>query len=365
MKKAALISLLALVDPSEASRTLRITPELDPKSHEEFFGPPVKTADYPRDQLHQAADVAKVFQEGHYPALQKKSDFDYDFVKDDQKDNGEWKAQYDYDKARIKADRENKEAADAKKKLDAEEADVKAAKAAKTAAEARYGTTSEEAKKADAKRAAAKQKKADAKKNSADSDVNVAKSGAKSGDKMPMADEVATKESNLKAAMINMEGCKEKLEKAKTELDQALDQQAKELQTVHGDKAAGRAAARKEQRESRNLLNDAESEEAEADKAVADASLKTGAEKKGLDSSTANLAEQERERDEALKVYEQEKADADKVNDELERKKKALMVHRGIATGDVAMRAGEKSSASRFAAPLVLLGALFAVASCN
>merc|ERR1719458_1841664 len=85
-----------------------ISPKLDPESDKVFFGHP-------------------------YPAVQDTNEFDRDYVKDENNDGGEWKAQMDYDLLRTK--------------LSKAQDDMEKAKAANEAAQNRF---------ADAKRKEAK-----------------------------------------------------------------------------------------------------------------------------------------------------------------------------------------------------------------
>merc|ERR1711976_954349 len=80
----------------------------DPKSDKEFFGPPFP-ADYP-DDSRPSGKISKDFSHP-YPDVQAANAYDEDFVKDENGDNGEWKAQAEYDILRgkiRKGDREEK-----------------------------------------------------------------------------------------------------------------------------------------------------------------------------------------------------------------------------------------------------------------
>merc|ERR1719490_475172 len=72
-----------------------ISPKLDPESDKVFFD-----HDYP-DNLRGKGKLKPEF--GHpYPAVQDTNEFDRDYVKDENNDGGEWKAQMDYDSMRTK-----------------------------------------------------------------------------------------------------------------------------------------------------------------------------------------------------------------------------------------------------------------------
>merc|ERR1719346_902646 len=99
-----------------------VPPLEDVKSDKKFFGPPFP-ADYPHDQQPRAS--RRVFEKGQpYPKVQEQGFFDKDYVKDENGDGGEWKAQMDYDTARTKIDRTKKQKEAAEKKAEAEHKDV-------------------------------------------------------------------------------------------------------------------------------------------------------------------------------------------------------------------------------------------------
>merc|ERR1740133_220314 len=85
-----------------------------PQSDKKFFGPPFP-ADYPEDK-RPAVDKSIMdklkSKDQPYPALQSKTDYDRDYVKDENSDSGHWKAQFEYDTLRNKM---AKEAGDAKR----------------------------------------------------------------------------------------------------------------------------------------------------------------------------------------------------------------------------------------------------------
>lgn len=92
-----------------------ISPTLKPKSDKKFFD-----KDYPWDKRPKV----DVFHFKHpYPVVQDSSEFDSDFVKDENSDNGSWKAQTEYDRLRHKLAKEKADVAkalEAKKKAEEE-----------------------------------------------------------------------------------------------------------------------------------------------------------------------------------------------------------------------------------------------------
>jgi len=118
-----------------------INPKLeDVSSDKKFFGPPFP-ADYPDDKRPTVSpSIASQLKEENkpYPYLQNRREFDEDYVKDENSDRGDWKAQFDYDeyrrklgeeeaavdRAREKAEKEGRDESDAEKGLS--DADKKA-----------------------------------------------------------------------------------------------------------------------------------------------------------------------------------------------------------------------------------------------
>jgi len=106
-----------LAEASVLKETRRIAPALDPVSDKKFF-----KKDYPGD-VRPKADTLHFHHP--YPVVQDTNDFDKDFVKDENSDNGEWKAQTEYDRLRIKVSGLKKKAAEALAKKLEEEKEMK------------------------------------------------------------------------------------------------------------------------------------------------------------------------------------------------------------------------------------------------
>jgi len=142
-------------------QTMSITPAIkDGQSDKKFF-----SSNYPQDArpVVDTKILNKLKSDKEpYPALQSTNKFDTDFVKDENKDTGHWKAQFEYDALRKKMTQEEadeKTAADkaAKEGSDTADAQKKADDAAKKADDAK-----EEAKAAKDAEDAAKKKEGDA-----------------------------------------------------------------------------------------------------------------------------------------------------------------------------------------------------------
>jgi len=95
----------------------RISPTLEPASSKKFF-----KKDFPSDNRPKV-DVLHF--KHPYPAVQDSGEFDTDFVKDENSDNGNLKAQQEYDRLRHKLAKEKKQAADALDKRLEEEGELK------------------------------------------------------------------------------------------------------------------------------------------------------------------------------------------------------------------------------------------------
>merc|ERR1719482_2227234 len=98
------ITCAIVADAGVLKETIDISPTLNPESANQF------TQDFSGDK----APKVDVLHFNHpYPVVQDNEDFDRDFVKDENTDNGEWQAQTEYDRLRHKLLRLKKEAADA------------------------------------------------------------------------------------------------------------------------------------------------------------------------------------------------------------------------------------------------------------
>lgn len=111
--RAALSWLLMSAVSSEFDKTSRgfISPNLHPTSDHKFFG-----KDYPDDLRPK---VVNHF-DHPYPTVQDSSDYDKDYVKDENNDNGEWSAQMEYDRLKNKLAREKEMVQKAKAKMEEE-----------------------------------------------------------------------------------------------------------------------------------------------------------------------------------------------------------------------------------------------------
>jgi len=189
-------------------RETPVNPKLDPDSHKLFFG-----KDYPDDDA--SKHMKPTF--GHpYPALQDTSDYDKDYVKDENHDDGEWKAQMTYDLLRTKISKTHQEYIKAKQSEEDIRSQVDTAQ--KNEANAAQATRDAEKRAATAKetveRAQEAQRRllAEGASGSGEGDAEARKAQA----------EVDAAMDAVKKEIKDLEGCRAELEAAREELRRLL-----------------------------------------------------------------------------------------------------------------------------------------------
>merc|ERR1719410_3201279 len=305
----------------------RINPKLDPESDKVFFD-----HDYP-DNLRGKGKLKPEF--GHpYPAVQDTSEFDRDYVKDENNDGGEWKAQMEYDLLRTKLskaqdDMEKAKAAneaaqnrfaDAKRKeaKAMEEAGVSKDKVAKARAEARAA----EKDASDAKDATEKaeeqdvedmRKAVEAEENKAKADeaAAVAKASSEKGKSGSSDSTEATKDG---ASKLDDKAGETSSEAKLKELAEKEDKLAKEKKQEHEQKVAkldkDRSEASKEESQASQELSDRKSDAASLEGASA--------------SEKKLLSEEEKAHEAAVAKAKLESTDLDKLESDLKAAEKNL-----------------------------------------
>jgi len=169
----------------------RISPELKPESDTKFF-----KKDYPDDLR---PGVTKRFGFSHpYPAVQDSEDYARDFLKDENNDVGEWKAQMEYDSLRSKLQREYSDV------ISSEKNDAKAKK--------EFGEAQNAQKKAEQEEAQAEQKAEAARKR-----VRETADASKR-----LEDEIQDAIAKVEAEIKDLDGCKEKLAVARQQLKELM-----------------------------------------------------------------------------------------------------------------------------------------------
>jgi len=193
--------------------TGKIVPPLeDVASDKEFMG-----KDYP-DDLRPGVRHFKRYDWDHpYPIVQEDSQYDKDYVKDENNDSGEWSAQHDYDVIRSKIAKTKARVDDLKRRIEAMGGDIDAIRAEEAAAEK-----------------AAKNAEGDA-----DSARNNA--AGESGKSAKLQGEEDGAAGNVKGEMGSLEKCKEELRKVEEQLKKLL----KEKDAKNGDANAAELALKK------------------------------------------------------------------------------------------------------------------------
>jgi len=244
----------------------RIDPELEPTSHDKFFG-----KDYPDDIR---APTFHHF-DHPYPEIQDSDHYDKDYVQDENDDNGEWAAQWGYDSKKNKLMNEKEELQKALSKEYEEKNEWEAAVEAEKKAEA------------EARAAEKRLKEAQAHEDNMEKNHSIINATIDS-----KADEV---EKEVK----DLEECKKQLMKARKQLKALLEEKAR---------------AKSEEDEAEGLEDHAEDKEMSAEK------REELAEKK--------VEEEHKEYLEAKSDVEKQKKDVERAKKDLEAAAKKLRKHR-------------------------------------
>jgi len=230
-----------------------VSPSVE-KSDKKFFG-----KDYPWDKRPKV----DVFHFKHpYPVVQDSDDFDSDFVKDENSDNGSWKAQTEYDRLRHKLAKEKADVAkalEAKKKAEQELKD--ALKKEQDAADKKKKEMEEEEKKKEKKVPASSASKGESEEKEQVKRKVVVPTESPGGVTSP--GDVKVVAGDTEKAMDALEKCKKQLAEARErlkelmkELEEAkkkqqetqasLDEELERLRTHETKQEAVAAAAKKE-----------------------------------------------------------------------------------------------------------------------
>lgn len=207
----------------------RISPKLNPESHETFF-----KKDYPDDLR---PGVGKKFNFDHpYPTVQDSGDFDKDYVKDENNDNGEWKAQMEYDTLRTQIKKQQKKVDEARKRLEA-------AKQAVDADKAEEDSTGSSAAEAHKKADDARRKE----KDEQDKVDEIAGDGKKNdgalGDAVHEVDDEVSDLEKCKKKLADAQKKLAELEKEKQSREKAVSDAEDELKPLKGEEAALKSKA--------------------------------------------------------------------------------------------------------------------------
>jgi len=223
----------------------KIVPELDPVSSKRFF-----KKDYP-DDLRPASTHRFSFP---FPSVQDSEDYDKDFVKDENNDGGEWKAQLEYDRLRVKLRKEQEALKRLQGKKNQDDGALKDAEDEERSAEDKW------------KAAQDKTKASSGKAEQAQQDLD------------RMNQDIPQYTNKVDGAVAGLKECEEELERARARL-KALTQE--------------RDAALKQRSSADSVRKDAEKSEVSAEEGVSVSKKKTAAAQEEYDAAKKNLDKHE------------------------------------------------------------------------
>lgn len=231
---------------AKLASTAGINPPLMPVSDKKFFDG--ARADYATDLRPQVKDHFT----WPFPEVQDSHDYDKDYVKDENGDGGEYKAQSTYDNLRAKLAKQKADLEELKRKEDSANADVDNAR-----------------------------KKEEGARKSADDARKKAEEAGKQGVDGPAGD-VGGLTGEVEAEIKDLEDCKEQLRKAKEKLQKAIDERKAAMEAHDAAQAAeqkalaaeAKAKAEETKLEAELKEEDHEHHEAEEHKQVTAAELK-------------------------------------------------------------------------------------------
>jgi len=301
------------------SKDQKISPPLkDVQSDKKFFGPAGDYADDKRPVPDKAIMDKLKGPNQPYPALQSKTDFDADYVKDENSDKGAWQAQFEYDALRKKladeeaavkgaqgrADREGKDADAAQR--DDDDADRKVRDAQKGADDAANGGGADGA-----------------------DDVKTADdfSGPPSDEKLKeLKKAVEAAEERYAKSQKAFEECKRQLDEAKKDLE---DLKARQAELEKDLASETKLWVEKNQNQKTVKLNLKKSKESAAFAKTAAAQAKLTAAQKVKAEAEKDLAKEKGESEASQKKLQKEKADLEKAHTDLDKASTRLQVLHG------------------------------------
>lgn len=269
-------------EPVLMQHGFKISPTLRPASDRHFF-----KSDYPRDAIPEARH--KLGFGYPYPVIQDGGEYDKDYVKDENADDGEWKAQEVYDRLRVKVEKEKKEAEETR----LEEQKYKKAVDAANRKEADAENKAKEAE------MAADQAKAQREKASAEVDDLAGKEG---GDQM--GGKIGKQIGKVNKEIADVEECQKQLKREQDKLKKLMAEKEARRKAVEAEqnKAGGARdeaqvayeAAKKAEYDQmdKDLLKKIQDEKAAYDRAVSEFSMSEAEMKKteaALDKAAARL----------------------------------------------------------------------------
>jgi len=257
-------STVALVGATSVLQT-PVRPALNPETDKGW------SKDYPID----GQPVAKRAFSYPYPIVQDSGDFDKDYVKDENADGGEWKAQFDFDKLRTGIDAQRDSNATAGKALTEAEKRLEEAKKALAAAQSNSETSEE-----DAKAASQEADEADKKVKDLIGDAAGNGTGGANGDGMygeggngtggangdgtgvngsAVGGKVGEGVHEVERSVTGLKDCQEQLAKARSDLEKALADKKKREEEA-------KAKAKKDAEDARKAKKDKEDKDFDDEK---------------------------------------------------------------------------------------------------
>jgi len=322
-----------------------VSPPITTGSDKKFFGPPFP-ANYPEDKrpVPEKSILDKLKSADQpYPALQSRSEYDRDFVKDENADKGHWKAQFEYDTLRHKLAKEAADAKGAGDKADKEWKDVSSAeeaveKASQDVENARKGVDDARAGEQDAQ-----------------SDKDEDFSGPPSAEKLEkLKKAVQAAEENYKKEQEEFAKCKAELEKAEKNLEELKAKQVEMEQQL-----AAETKLWMETKTTRLNLKKAKEEAAHSKTIAAQEKLKVAqVAKEEMDKV---LAEKKGRHEQSLKVVASKKADLEQAKKDLEKATLVLQKLRGYKPADAVAptKSGAPMASVMLSFSVMLLSTLF------
>lgn len=354
MQRVAVLvfAIVHLFDAAILSQPVhRITPELEPKSDKVFF-----KKDYPSDHMPQAG---KHYTFDHpYPAVQDTSDFDRDFVKDENSDHGHWQTQMDYDILRTKIREAEKRLAEAQTDLEKHDAAWHKASVDYTEVSKSEEQTEMEMRKLEA--AAAK----------ADARVEQLEGSASAHGEAKVGGAVGQAVGDVNKEMTDLEECKKNLAEAKQRLKELLKEKEElehkeKLAKEEAEKKAEAKAdetAKQEMADKLKRNEDAQIRENEKELAEDEVEARTRAES----SWKKKFAQEQNHTSQAARSYEEELAEVKRTEAELKQAADNLRKYRRPphVDDDGGVYYKKDSAAALFtASPVLLLASVVALAA--
>jgi len=215
-----------------------VNPELDPQSDEHFF-----KHDYPDDM--RPSTGSKKF-DHPYPVVQEHDEYDKDFVKDENSDNGEWKAQFDYDRLRSQLKSRQDEVRDAYRRSEEEKQKLEDLESKQQVAEEASQKAKAEAEEARREAEEAHKKLEDLEGKAAANAGEEGKEGkegeeGEAGKDGKLGGAIGDAVGDVKDKMKGLEECQKELEEAKAKLQNLMKEKERRDKAMEEAKAAAQA----------------------------------------------------------------------------------------------------------------------------